>query len=595
MDNLIALAQLNPISGDVEYNKNKACNYIKQAVEKNAALIVFPELFLVGYPLGDILTRYPIIAKQAKEALDEIKQYSDKIDILIGYPEINPNNYQKPYYNSIAYIKQGRIEKIIRKTLLANYQEHNDYRYFESYIEHQDRIIEVMGKKFGVVVCEDSWNDNEFFEKNLYAIDPVEKLKGRIDALICPSSSCSRVKKEQLKNNLAKFIAKKYNIKYIYINQTGANDELVYEGLSRVYNEKGEVIACAQAFSEELLVFDYEKGGNIAPYYRRIEKEEKPIKKFTLDYSSDLERTYLALVTSIKDYFSKTGFKKAVLGLSGGLDSTICACLLADALKKENVLGVSMPACITSKESKDDAKVLACNLGINFIEVPIVDMQMAQTQKFSDIFSTIPKGFIENKGSYVQDNIQARLRAMVLWGIANKYEKTLTIATSDKSELYMGYATINGDMSGGFAPICDVVKTKLFALANWMNENRAQKNAIPRSIIEKPPGAELAINPKTKKPLIAADALMPYEFLDEVIWRIENLNQSIDDMEKEEFLYEKKENITKTQKTLWLQKFFKRLKGALYKWYIVPVGPLIDSKSINKIEYKQPIVSNIDY
>ena len=184
---------------------------------------------------------------------------------------------------------------------------------------------------------------------------------------------------------------------------------------------------------------------------------------------------------------------------------------------------------------------------------------------------------------------------MVLWGIANEYASTLPIATSDKSELYMGYATINGDMSGGYAPIADVVKTKLFSLARWMNKNRKEKDAIPTSIIEKPPGAELAINPKTNKPLLAEEALMPYEFLDEVIWRIENLNQSINNMMQFEFLYEKKNVLDKNTKLMWLEKFFKRLNTALYKWYIVPPYPIIDSYSINKIEFKQPIVSNINY
>ena len=184
---------------------------------------------------------------------------------------------------------------------------------------------------------------------------------------------------------------------------------------------------------------------------------------------------------------------------------------------------------------------------------------------------------------------------MILWGVANEFESTVPIATSDKSELYMGYATINGDMSGGYAPISDIVKTKLFALARWMNENRLQKNAIPETIINKPPQAELAIDPKTGKTLLAEDALMPYEFLDEVIWRIENLNQSINNMMISKFLYEKKNILDEKTKFQWLNKFFKKLNTALYKWYITPPGPVIDSRSINKIEFKQPIISNINY
>jgi NAD+ synthetase len=269
---------------------------------------------------------------------------------------------------------------------------------------------------------------------------------------------------------------------------------------------------------------------------------------------------------------------------------------LADALGSENVYGISMPSKLTSDESKSDAKKLAENLKINFLTVEIKDSVELLKEKYNNIFSNIEKNWPNRyKDSFTIDNIQARSRSMILWAIANEFGQTLPVATSDKSELYMGYATINGDMSGGYAPIADVVKTKLFALARWMNKNREQKNAIPESIILKPPTAELAVDNKTGKTLLAEDALMPYEFLDEVIWRIENLNQSSDDMLKEEFLYEKKNKVDIETKKLWLNKFFRRLNTALYKWYIVAPSPVIDARSINKIEFKQPIVSNIDY
>ena len=200
------------------------------------------------------------------------------------------------------------------------------------------------------------------------------------------------------------------------------------------------------------------------------------------------------------------------------------------------------------------------------------------------------------KQSFTQDNIQARSRAMYLWGISNEFAKCLPIATSDKSELYMGYATINGDMSGGFAPIADVTKTKLFALARWMNVNRPKKNVIPESIILKRPGAELAIDPKTGKPLFAEDALMPYEFLDEIIWRIENRQEHYWDMIHSTFQYELKEKISENEKSQWLDKFYRRMSTALYKWSILPPSVIVDSKSINKYDYKQPITSSrIDY
>ena len=592
----IALAQLNSIVGNVEYNKNKALEYIKKANDLDIDLIIFPELFLLGHPMGDILGRYPYCAIQCQKALEEIKQYVTKTRVLIGYPEINKNNFEKPFYNSIAFIENQEIKKSIKKSLLPNYSEHNDYRYFEPYkIDKDERIIEINGLKYGVIVCEDGWNDFDFFDKKLYKNDPLKEIAPLVDVVVCPASSCTRTKKEQLKHNMISYCAKKYNVKYIYVNQVGANDELVYEGSSRMYDENGVLVANAKSFEEEFFIVSYENGGKINPLPKGLEKTLNSQKEFSLDHYPDLERTYKAIVLAIKDYFSKNGFKKAVLGLSGGLDSTICAVLLADALGKENVLGVSMPSKLTSQESKDDAEQLAQNLGIFFKKITIKDMQDLICEKFKNMFEDLPKDWCQRyTNSYTQDNIQARSRAMILWGIANEYG-ALPIATSDKSELYMGYATINGDMSGGYAPICDVVKTKLFSLARWMNENRPQKNAIPESIILKPPGAELAIDPKTGKTLLAEDALMPYEFLDEVIWRMENLNQSINNMMNYEFLYEKKNKIDNETKKAWLSKFAKRMNSALYKWYIIPPGPVIDARSINKIEFRQAITSSINY
>ena len=595
--NKIILAQLNPISGDIEYNKNKALETIKKAIEKNASLVVFPELFLLGYPIGDILERYPYLSEQSETALDEIREKSKNIALLIGYPEKNKEKFGKPYYNSVALIKNQKIEKIFRKTLMPNYSEHNDYRYFESVeTTKENKTFELNGKKFGVIICEDGWNDFEFFKRNLYKNDPISEIADDVDVILCPSASCSRAKKEQLKHNMMSFVSKKHKVKYIYVNQVGANDELVYDGTSRMYDENGILCAMAKSFEEELYELDLENKNKINPLPKGLELTLNSQKEFSLDHKPDLERTYYAIKTAIADYFSKNGFKRAVLGLSGGLDSTVCAVLLADALGKENVLGVSMPSKLTSAESKTDAENLANNLGINFLTVPIKDSVELLKEKYNTIFSNVEKNWQNRyKTTFTIDNIQARSRSMILWGIANEFGQTLPIATSDKSELYMGYATINGDMSGGYAPIADVVKTKLFALARWMNENRKIKNAIPESIILKPPGAELAIDPKTGKTLLAEDALMPYEFLDEVIWRIENLGQSIDDMLKAEFLYEKKKSLDIETKTIWLNKFFKRLNTALYKWYIVPPSPVIDAHSINKIEFKQPIISNINY
>lgn len=599
--NAIVLAQANPISGNVKYNALKAFKWIKRATEIGAKAIVFPETFLMGIPFGDFLLRFPVAVEECVEWLEAIAQQTKDTKVIIGFVEPNKTTVGKAYYNSVAVLANGKIKKVIRKSLLPTYSELNDYRYFEpSPIESENRVTEISSKKAGIIVCEDGWNDFDFFNKNMYSVDPVETVvkEQHPDFLINCSASITRAKKEQLKHNMLSFTSKKHKTPLVYVNQVGSADCVSYEGASRVYNKDGELIYRAKSYQEQFFIVDpFDNEGKIYPLPNGLEKTLNSQKAFSLDHEPDLERTYKTIVQSIRDYFKKTGFKHACLGLSGGLDSTVCAVLLADALGKENVFGISMPSKITSTESKNDAQELAENLGINFLEVPIKDMFEVTREKFDGLFSLVEKNWdFRYKQSFTNDNIQARARATILWGIANEFDKCLSIATSDKSEAYMGYATINGDMSGGYAPIADVTKTKLFALARWMNKNRKQKNAIPQSIIDKRPGAELAINPKTGKPLLAEEALMPYEFLDEIIWRVENLNQTINDMMEVEFLYEKTEPISSEQKMEWLEKFFRRMSFAIYKWSILPPSPIVDARSINKTEYHHPIIaSGINY
>ncbi len=600
----IVLAQANPTSGDVKGNALKAFEWIKWAQKIEADAIVFPELFLIGYPIGDFIDRFPIVVEENVEWLEALAKKTEsfpKTKVIMGFAEFNKNKTGKKYYNSMAVLSDGKIEKIIRKTLLPNYAEFNDYRHFESApVNSENRIVTIVNDKAGIIVCEDGWNDFEFFEKNLYEIDPVAVVaEAKPDYILNCSASVTRAKKEQLKHNMLGFAAKKHKTPVVYVNQVGSGEALSFEGASRVYNSQGDLIFRAKSYEEQFFIVSPKASqGKIYPLPNGLEKTLNSQKEFSLDHEPDLERTYLTIVQSVKDYFKKTGFKRAVLGLSGGLDSTVNAVLLADALGAKNVFGVSMPSKITSSESKNDASILAKNLGINFTEISIKDMFDSTRKEFDVVFSAVQEKWdCRYKESFTNDNIQARSRALILWGIANEFESCLPIATSDKSELYMGYATINGDMSGGFAPIADVSKTKLFALAKWMNKNRPIKNAIPESIIAKRPGAELAINPKTGKPLLAEEALMPYEFLDEVIWRVENLQQTIADMMGAEFLYEKNqreigEPLSEEQKLQWLQKFFRRMSTALYKWTIMPPSPIVDARSVNSSEYKQPIISS---
>lgn len=638
----IILAQTNPQPGCVEENALKVMENIKKAKESGADLVIFSELTLMGYPIMDTIDRHPVIVEDNVKWLKEIAKVTDRTHAIVGFVE--PRNGQikgKRYYNAVAVLGEGRIKGIVRKSLLPNYAEFNDYRYFEPspvvgvqpsltlgnfganeiiHARHcetriiesdtaysktkicedmiNEGLIEINGVEYAIVICEDGWNDKDFFTNPMYEKDPVEILvKQSPDVIINCSSSPTRSKKEQLKHNLFSFVAKKYSIPVVYVNQVGAIDDISFDGSSRVYSAKGELIARAKSFEEDFLEANVITGGRMEALTKGLEKTLTEQKVFSLDYEPDLERTYKTILQGIRDYFRKNGLKRAVLGLSGGLDSSVSAVLLADALGQKNVFGVSMPSVISSQESHDDAKELAQNLGINFAVAPIKEMVTTINEQLNPLFDKVSKNWGDCRfaESYVQDNVQARSRATLLWGIANEFCATIPIATSDKSELYMGYATINGDMSGGFAPIADVPKTKLFALARWLNKNRegvnVVKNAIPEAIILKPPGAELAINPETGELLKAEEALMPYEFLDEVIWRIENKHESYNDMINSTFLYETKHKVTQEQKTQWLDKFYKRMSGALYKWSILPPSVIVEGRSINKSDYRQPITS----
>lgn len=648
----IVMAQINPIPGNIEANAKKAMAYIRAAEAIGADAIIFPEEVLTGYTVHDLINRHPIIVDENMDWLQEMAKQTGKTKVIIGFTESRKGEKEgKAYYNSAATLGDGKVLGVTRKSLLPTYDVFNDYRYHEpspvvgnqppETLGHfgRDKVIEgsklsdIHGYKGGIVICEDGWNGT-FFDKQMYPIDPVEEIaKEEPDMIINLSASPTRTKKEQLKNGMLSYDSQKYKIPMVYVNQVGAIDEISFDGSSRVYNANGDLIARAKSFEEQFMVVNPLKSqGKTYPLARGLKKTLKEKKIFTLNYEPDLDRTYKTVIQGIRDYFEKSGgLKKAVIGLSGGLDSSVTAVLLADTLGPENVCGVSMPAKITSNESKNDAKILAENLGIKFHEGPILDMVQASDKNIQEICRELEEeGWEKAKNSYTQDNIQARARSVTLHGIANEMKSTLAIATSDKSELYMGYATINGDMSGGFAPIADITKTKLFALARWLNKNReGSKNVIPESVILKSPGAELAIDPKTKKALVAEDAMMPYAFMDEIIWRVENKAQSFNEILKSNFLFEKMAQgdfkpkneyeqdalthvkkymmrhygsevhvLTKSEKRGWLETFFKRMTSplTLYKWSILPPSVIVDAHSIIKAEYKQPIVSGgFDY
>lgn len=588
--NRIVLAQINTVAGDIKKNAQKIIQCIEKAKSNNADLIIFPELALMGYPFGDIFIRHKTIIKRQIETLERIAAETNNITALIGFAEPTEDSNKKPFYNSVAVLQNGKIINIVRKRLLPTYCEFNEYRYFEPSGEAPD-ILELNGEKFGILVCEDSFNYKSFFkDKCIYNVDPIaELMKKKPDTLINCSCSPSRTGKEFIKNSLFSSIAKEYGVNYIYVNQAGYADNLCFDGTSRIYNNKGELTLRAKSFEEDFVITDNMQGKiNELPFGM---DKAIDINNFDLDYSDDLDRTYKSLVFGIREYFNKNGFKKAVLGLSGGLDSTICAVLLADALGKENVYGISMPSRITSKASKDDARILSENLGINFFEIPLSQALEPLKSMLNTAFENIEAE--KYNQSTTIENLQARLRATILWSVSNEHKQMLPIATSDKSEAYIGYATVNGDMSGGFAPIADVTKTKLFALGDFLNKNRDKKNAIPQAILEKPPGAELKINPKTGKTVCAEEDNMPYPFLDEIIWYVENHGFGFDELIEHKFYYEKENNIKLEEKEEWINKFFRKSQFAVYKWHILPPSIITDIHSINSIEYHQPIISKI--
>lgn len=444
----IGIAQINTIAGDIEFNAKKIVKYINYAQNIGLDLVIFPELTLSGYPLGDAIMRYSSFANDNVKWLNEIAKITIKTAAIVGF--IEPvDGITGKYYDSVAVLKDGKVKDIIRKSVQANDCEFNDCRHI-ALADTEFKIITINGIKYCITVGE-----NCLKSENLAIINA--------DVIINCSASVTYAGKEKLKCNLLSNTAKKYSASVVYVNQVGAVDNASFAGLSMAFDKNGKLFARARAFEEQFLIVNPIKNlGKIYPCAQSFENVSNADDTFSLDYEADMERTYYTLLQGIKDYFDKTGFKRAVLGLSGGLDSTVCAVLLSDALGKENVYGVSMPSKITSDTSKSDAQVLAQNLGIGFCEAPIKDMFETTNNCLQKLFENVEKNWdFRYKKSFTPDNIQARSRAMFLWGVSNEFGSCLPIATSDKSEAYMGYATINGDMSGGFAPIADITKTKL--------------------------------------------------------------------------------------------------------------------------------------
>ncbi len=476
----IAIAQINPIVGDFEYNTNKIIDFINRSKNFGADLVVFPELSLLGYPPLDFLSRWDFV-ETSLNYLDKIASEARDIFVLLGLVTLNKNK-GKPFYNSAILMKDGKILSSYNKNLLPTYDVFDEARYFEP--GQGVGIFNIKDMKIGVTICEDIWTIDEL---NLcsYSKDPVSELAdNQVDLIInIAASPYFAGKINQIKKIISTHTVKT-KIPMVYVNQVGANDELIFQGHSMVFNGAGEMILMAKDFEEDLVIWDT----------KDLDKKHKEIEM-------DLEDELIsALCLGISDYLKKLKFKKVVIGLSGGIDSSVVATLATMALGKQNIIGVAMPGPYNSPESLEDAKELAKNLGIEFHVVPITGLFIESKQTLKDIFSG-------KKEDVTEENIQSRLRGLILMAISNKFG-CLLLNTGNKSELAVGYCTLYGDTNGALSVLGDVKKTWVYRIARRINEKFSY---IPERILTKPPSAELRPNQKDE------DSLPPYDFLDKVI------------------------------------------------------------------------------
>lgn len=492
----IALGQINTKVGDLERNTDLIIKNINKAKEKGVDLIVFPELSITGYPPRDLLD-FDCFINDNLKYLDKIRAASENIAVICGYVDINTEPTGKKCRNAAAFINNGKIVAKYYKQLLPFYDVFDETRYFEP--GQRELIVEFKGKKLGITICEDLWNDKDYWKRPLYHIDPAECLaKYGINAIINISASPYLLNKEKDRFSILKNTSVKNNVPIIYVNQIGGNDDLLFDGTSFVIDSNGEIKCLCNDFAEDFAVYDLDS--NIGEIHYTSQTEE--------------ESLFKALCAGVKDYCGKIGFKKVVLGLSGGIDSAVTAAIAVCALGKENVTGITMPSMYSSEGSVSDSEKLAQNLEIEFLNIPILNM-------FNTYVNTIPKEQ-QNTVDLAEENLQARIRANILMMHSNRYGHLL-LTTGNKSELSVGYCTLYGDMCGGLAVLSDVPKVMVYRLAKYINK---EKEIIPDDTIIKPPSAELRPDQKD------LDTLPPYEILDDILKMFVEENKSIKEMSK---------------------------------------------------------------
>lgn len=502
----IALAQQNYHIGNFQENVIKIISAIRQAQDEGADLVVFPELSVCGYPPLDLLDQKSFIEKCLR-AVESIATVCIDIAAIIGGPAYNDDPAGKSLFNSAFFLYQGRVMHQVNKSLLPTYDVFDEYRYFEP--NRQFKVIPFRGQTIGITICEDIWDNqpapNSLGRSRLYMLSPMEELSRlRPDVVINISASPFSTSHEKIKKKILKDHAGKYSIPIVYVNQVGAHTELIFDGVSMVVNSSGDIVSELAWFREDFLVIDMGEVDRMDPILH-AEKETT-------------EKIYEALTLGIRDFFAKQGFSKAVLGLSGGIDSSVVAALAVEALGQDNVTGLLLPSQFTSQHSIDDAVELAENLNIDY-HILRIDSLFEQYKKvLRPLFNQLPEDLTE-------ENIQARIRGNLLMAYSNKFGNIL-LNTSNKSEAAVGYGTLYGDLAGGLSVLGDVYKTQVYDLARYINRFRT---IIPGNVLIKPPSAELRPNQKD------SDSLPEYSILDPILYRYIEQYKTPDEIIEEGF------------------------------------------------------------
>ena len=493
----MGLAQIDPLIGDFAGNCTRICENIRRARELGCHLVVFPEMALVGYPPRDLLDK-PGFVVESQRYWHTIGEESQGIGVICGVVSNNESRQGKPYHNTALFFADGREIVRVHKQLLPSYDVFDEDRYFEP--GSQVVWVDFQNERLGLTICEDIWNRSDFLPHFPYPRDPVADLAATsVSVLINIAASPYHLKKASLLEGLLRSHARRFGFQVAHVNQVGGNDELIFQGHSVVLNADGERVASAADFEEDLIVYDTrEQNGD----------------QHAVDVSAT-EELLAALVLGLRDYTRKCRFEQVVLGLSGGVDSALVACLASMALGPDRVLGVALPGPYNAPESLTDARELARRLGIQFEVLPIDDLFQAARHSLSPVFADLPMDVTE-------ENLQARIRGVLLMALSNKFNRLL-LSTGNKSEMAVGYCTLYGDMNGGLAAIGDVPKTTVFELATLL---ASKYGWIPERILTRPPSAELRPDQKDE------DSLPPYPVLDGILTAYVEQRLSVEEIVK---------------------------------------------------------------